>query len=93
MTNADTSLSNIFETLTSLGIDKIYGWDIKIWANIYCKCNNTIMEEWHSHIKECINKNTSYDAKHESIRIKNEIESFAKRSEINALFYCFLNSR
>lgn len=75
------------------GVDKIYGWDLSLWKKFFQLYENKLVEDWKKHVSECLIKNTGYDKAHESIRMKNEIESFNKRSEINSLFYCFLNSK
>ena len=93
MTNTNYSLSNIFESILSLEINKIYGWDTRLWIDFLKSCKDNVVKEWIEHIERCINEKNGYSKNYESIKIKNEIESFSKRSQINSLFYAFLNSK
>jgi len=76
------TLSKNLDTLPSLGVKKIFGWDISLWKEaLKEKENNEVVKEFNYLLEKTLSdKELTDNINH--IEIRKHIESFTRRSEM-----------
>lgn len=75
-------ISTVFDSLKSLGVYKIYGWETDTLMKAMKDNHSDIVEDWVSFVEDILKKETDENTNFYLINITKKLDLFKKRLEI-----------